>query len=92
MNSTEGNEGVEREVVTHCEGCSKPILDGESYHAGSDVDLCAKCAPSFADLLTYPTHFSDSEGQALTLEAAKALYDAHLAAGGAAEDKIGIRT
>lgn len=80
------------EPITHCEGCSKPIYDGDSYHTGSDVDLCADCAPAFSDLLASPESFADSEGEPLTPEAATALYDAHIAAGGAPTDKIGIPT
>lgn len=80
----------EREVISHCEGCSKPIHDGDSYHVGSDVDLCADCAPEYSDLLASPQSFADSEGDPLTADAAKALYDAHIAAGGLPADKIGI--
>lgn len=35
------------EVVAHCEGCDRPIFDGEKY--GSDeegVCICADCLPS----------------------------------------------
>lgn len=80
------------EPFTHCEGCSRPIFDGENYHAGHDVDLCPDCAPSFADLLAQPESFADAEGEALTSAAAKEIYDAHIAAGGSADDKIGIRS
>jgi hypothetical protein len=34
------------EVVAHCEGCERPIFDGEKY--GSDeegVSICADCLP-----------------------------------------------
>lgn len=80
------------EPFSHCEGCGRAIRDGDPYHAGSDVDLCADCAPTFADLLAQPGSFADSEGDPLTFAAASEIYDAHLAAGGSPEDKIGIRT
>lgn len=80
------------EPFTHCEGCSKPIFDGDPYHAGSDVDLCADCAPTFADLLAQPGSFADTEGEPMSFAAATEIYEAHIAAGGSADDKIGIRS
>lgn len=82
----------EREVFSHCESCSKPIYDGDSYHTGADVDLCADCAPDYADLLASYEHFTGTEGEPLTQDEAKEIYDAHIAAGGSPNDKIGIRS
>lgn len=80
----------EREIISHCEGCSKPLYDGDSYHTGADVDLCVDCAPDYDDLLVMPGSFQDADGEPLTPEAAQAIYDAHIAAGGDPGDKIGI--
>lgn len=79
------------EVISQCEGCSKPIHDGDAYHAGSEVDLCSECAPDFADMLASPQHFLDSDDNEMAPEDAKARVDAHLAAGGSLSDKI-VRT
>lgn len=81
---------IEHEIISHCESCSKAIHEGDSYHTGADVDLCAECGPDFADLLANPESFADSEGEPMTFDAAKEIYEAHIAAGGKPGDKIGI--
>lgn len=79
---------IEREKITACEGCSAPIYNRDQYHRGSDVDLCQECAPDYSDLLVIPGSFTDAEGEPLTVEAAQAIYDAHVDAGGSPDDKM----
>lgn len=77
-----------REIIWHCEGCSKPIREGDKYHAGVDVELCEQCAPSYGDMLAAPSLFRGSDDDAATPDEAKAICDAHVAAGGALSDKL----
>jgi hypothetical protein len=81
---------MDEEIFSYCEACSKPIGFDEPFHSGADVNLCARCAPDYDDLLNSPESFQDSEGEPLTTTAAKEIYDAHMAAGGRPSDKIGI--
>ncbi|WEK05722.1 MAG: hypothetical protein P0Y65_05565 [Candidatus Devosia phytovorans] len=78
----------DHEELTTCEGCSKPIHNGDRYHRGGDVDLCEECAPDYLDLLVTPNSFTDADGGPLTAETAQAIFDEHIAAGGSAEDKM----
>lgn len=80
----------DREIISHCEGCSKPISDGDDYHRGHDVDLCRDCAPSYSDMLSSPEYFLDTEGEPMTKQSAIDIYESHIAAGGSPEDKVGI--
>jgi len=35
------------EVVAHCEGCDRPIFDGEKYGRDEEgICICAECLPS----------------------------------------------
>lgn len=78
------------ELIGRCEGCRKPIWQGERYHSDpeSGVILDEQCAPSWADMLANPDHFRDDEGEPMTAEAARALCDTHLATGGSLDDKM----
>lgn len=75
------------ELVGHCEGCSEPIWEGDRYQSG-DVYLCEKCAPSYADMLADPASFYNSDDEEMSADQAKAICDAHLAAGGSLDDKM----
>ncbi|MFA7256953.1 MAG: hypothetical protein WC047_05205 [Kiritimatiellales bacterium] len=78
------------ECVAHCE-CGEPIFEGEPYHNGRDVALCASCAPSYGDMLASPRNFlawGDEEDCEMTKEQAQAIVDAHIAAGGSLDDKM----
>lgn len=72
-----------------CVGCSEPIFEGDRYHSGPDENMCAECAPSFADMLAEPHHFTDNTtDDDMTPDRAKAICDAHVAKGGALTDKM----
>jgi hypothetical protein len=86
-------EGEIGEPFTFCEGGEAPIWDGDKYHAGSDVALCEECAPSYGDILASPSHFlkfgeGDEDDRPMNADEAKAIVDAHLAAGGSLADKM----
>lgn len=80
------------EPFGYCEGCSEPLFDGDECHRGGDVDLCKSCAPSYGDMLASPENWQtfddDGEDMQMTPAQAKAICDAHLAAGGSLEDKM----
>lgn len=82
---------IEEETGVHifwCEGCSEPIFLGEPYHSGSDVCLCAACSPSYGDLTAHPEMFQNPDCEPMTADEAKALANAHVAAGGSLDDKM----
>jgi hypothetical protein len=72
----------------YCEGCSEPIFEGEPYHGGIDVSLCAVCAPSYADMLAHPESFGGENDEPMTPAEAAALFEAHIANGGSPDDKM----
>lgn len=78
------------ERVGVCEGCSEPIWRGDRYSSDPDsgVCLCEECAPSWGDMIDSPDYFRDDDGEPMTPEKAKALCDAHVAAGGSLTDKM----
>lgn len=74
--------------IGYCE-CGEPIFEGERYHVGSDVYLCEPCAPAYADMLASPQNFRGlDDDETMTPDEAKAIVDAHLAAGGSLDDKM----
>lgn len=75
------------EIVGRCEGCMNPIFEGER-HSGGENPLCEECSPTWAQMLADPSYFEDREGEPITAEKAKAMCDAHVAAGGSLEDKM----
>lgn len=75
------------DLVATCESCSEPIFVGDRM-LGGETPLCDTCAPTYDRLLSEPEYFCDSEGVPLTGDAARALYDAHIAAGGRPEDSM----
>jgi hypothetical protein len=77
------------EQITSCEGCGKPIFDGDKYHHGSDVDLCEKCAPTWQDLADEPDSFTSfADGDPVTEREANKALCLHLARGGKRTDKM----
>lgn len=74
--------------VQTCESCLEPIFEGEKRAVGDDVTLCENCAPEYDYMLRHPEHFQNSDGEPMTPAEAKALCDAHVAAGGALTDKM----
>ena len=70
-----------------CEGCGRHVFPGEPW-LGGETPLCGACAPTYADLVASPGLFGDDDGEPLTPEAARALHDAHLAAGGSPGDSL----
>lgn len=71
-----------------CEGCGRPLFERDRYHVGADVCLCEECCPSYADMLASPQLFRDAEDEPLSAEAARAIVDVYIAAGGSIEDKV----
>lgn len=73
-----------------CLACSRSIPDDAPTYADVSGCLCAGCAPSFCELLD-PANGSfvdlDSE-EPLTMDERRAIYDAHIAAGGKATDSM----
>ncbi len=84
---TEFLEEHDTEVIGNCESCCEPIFDGDRC-TGGEFNLCEECAPSWQDMLDSPENFEDPDGNRLTREKVKPYFDAHIAAGGAAEDKM----
>ncbi|MBM3708488.1 MAG: hypothetical protein FJW69_09200 [Actinobacteria bacterium] len=39
-----------RNLLSWCEGCGDPILEGEKYLALEDATLCRRCRPSAVEL------------------------------------------
>lgn len=80
------------ELLGRCEGCSEPIFEGDrySYDRMGGVILCEDCSPDWHDLLREPESFYDGDDVYYTAETAKTAADAHLAAGGSLDDKIGV--
>lgn len=78
------------ERVGRCEGCAEPIWQGDryAYDSTNAVWLCEPCAPEWGEMLENPDHFVGHDGEYLTAEQAKAMVDAHLAAGGKLTDKM----
>lgn len=80
------------ELLDRCEGCSEPIFEGDrySYDRMGGVRMCEDCSPNWHDLLRDPENFYDGNDVYYTAETAKAAADAHVAAGGSLDDKIGV--
>ena len=81
------------EFLAQCEGCSKPIFEGEKVFDYEDgPSFCEACAPTYAEMLAEPSGwFSyDDEGEQvpMTPEKAQAICDEHVAAGGAITDSM----
>lgn len=80
---------MEDDNSVRCEGCRKVIHPGDLAASGGDsIWLCEECAPTFADMLKEPEGFCDDDYTPLSPEAAQAIVDVHLAAGGALTDKM----
>lgn len=72
-----------------CLGCGDPLLDGAPFFRdvnGGGLGVC--CAPTYADLLGADAAFVDADDEPMTAEARRALYDAHIAAGGSPTDSM----
>lgn len=80
------------DLLGRCEGCSDPIFEGDrhSHDRMSGIILCEGCSPTWHDLLREPESFYNGEDVYYTAETAKAAADAHVAAGGSLDDKIGV--
>lgn len=82
------DRAAEDTAITHCEACGHAIQDGGAYLPGSEASLCAACAPTWQLMIDEPDAFVDDDGYPLTPEAARAFYDAHIAAGGQPTDSM----
>ncbi|MEN6302232.1 MAG: hypothetical protein ABFD96_05865 [Armatimonadia bacterium] len=78
--------GQEPEI---CYACGEPVFEGDpSYRTSEDEVLCAKCAPTYADLTASPDLFLGEDDEPMTAEEAQRKVDAHLAAGGKLTDSL----
>lgn len=75
------------EPVATCEGCAEPIFEGEPMCSG-DTPTCLECSPTYAALLDPDAGFTGADDEPLTIEACRALYDGHIAAGGLPTDSM----
>lgn len=79
--------------VMQCEGCGTFIFDGDKHTVCDGGEcFCYACSPTYADLLSNPSNFGSNveEDELMTPEEAQQMVDAHLAAGGSLEDKVGL--
>lgn len=70
-----------------CEACGEPVFEGEPM-TGGDTPLCGACAPTYADMLEAPEYFENANGEPMSAAEARALYEAHIAAGGKPTDSM----
>jgi formylmethanofuran dehydrogenase subunit E len=77
-------DGFDIEV---CEGCGEPIFEGDKTHSTGDGQLCAGCSPTYAEMLAEHGMFTLND-EPMTAEQAKAICDAHVAAGGSLDDSM----
>lgn len=82
------DRAAEDTAIGICEACRHPIQEGEAWLPSAATPLCAACAPSYQALIDEPESFVDDDGDPLTPEAARAYYDAHIAAGGQPSDSM----
>lgn len=82
------DRAAQETAIATCEACGHAIQEGEAYLPSAATPLCAACAPTYQSLIDEPEGFVDDDGDPLTPEAARALYDAHIAAGGQPTDSI----
>lgn len=72
-----------------CLACAEPIADGEATYPDMSGTLCAACSPTYAMLLGDDFAFADlGTGEPLPADERRAIYDAHLAAGGKPDDSM----
>lgn len=77
------------ELISPCEGCMQPIFEGERHFACNDgIYLCEACSPTYENLLNDRDFWINEEGEQMTLERAREIYDAHIAAGGKPTDSM----
>lgn len=71
-----------------CEGCGEPVFAGEPWLRG-ETPLCGTCAPTYAELLgSAADSFVGPDGEPMSAAQRRALYDAHIAAGGLPTDSM----
>ena len=79
--------------VATCEACAKPICVGDKM-LGGETPLCGNCAPTYADLINagelsgFVRLTDDGDYEPMTVEQAREIYDAHIAAGGGPKDSM----
>lgn len=76
--------------LLRCLACAEPMLPGApSYPDVNGGCLCVACAPTYADLLGDDPSFVDMDTlDPLDLARRRAIYDAHIAAGGKPTDSM----
>lgn len=87
---TEQMEELALGDVQPCEGCDDFIFEGDKRSSTVEGSLCAKCSPSYADMLAHPELFMspDDDDELMTAAEAQRICDAHVAAGGSLEDSM----
>lgn len=83
-------EAESPERIGTCEGCLEHIWKGDlhSYDSVNSLYFCERCSPTYGQMLAEPWSFHDNDGEPLSPEQARAIVDAHVAAGGALYDKM----
>ncbi|MCX5581471.1 hypothetical protein [Kaistia terrae] len=85
---------AEQEWQPHsrCEGCDKPIWSTDAYLSCEDCDLCAGCAPTYADMAADPAAFAHpTTGKPLTVKEVRSIIDRHISAGGSPNDSLATK-
>jgi len=76
------------ESIGPCEACGGPIFEDENWYRGPTI-VCEECAPTIGMLLTDNEGFVDLvDEEPLGPIKCRALYDAHIAAGGKPTDSM----
>lgn len=75
----------------HCDGCGAVMPAGTpSYPCSEGGYLCKSCSPTYQDLLDHPDLFMNADDAPMSAAEAKAIADAHVAAGGALADSMAL--
>lgn len=82
------DELVDGAGIQTCEGCGDPIFESDKTHSTGDGQLCVGCSPRYRDMLDDPSSFWGADEETMTAEQAKAICDAHVAAGGSLDDSM----
>lgn len=82
-----GTEEAEGSGLT-CLACGEGIAEDAPAFPDAGGTLCAKCAPTYADLLNPNAPFVEDSGEPTPMDTRQAIYDAHIAGGGSPEDSM----
>jgi hypothetical protein len=82
------DELIDGADVTICEGCLRPIFEGDRSYNTGETNCCAECAPTYQDLRDHFKDFCNADGEPMTEDEARAICDAHVASGGNLSDSM----